>query len=237
MLSLTFSGPQGDAPETFWLHRLTSDWGEGDSDAPGGEGVGADAAAGDATWIHTFYDSETWDEPGGDFVADSSADAVVEATGTYSWGSTAAMVADVQQWVDDPESNFGWIVLGDETAPAPTDKRFVSRNNPDEATRPVLTVYYSVATSVEDEIISPSLIMGQNYPDPFRWSTTIPIQLDAPRHVVIRVYDVLGRSVRMLEDETLGEGLHHIEVSGAGLTSGIYFYCRPGECRRMVLIP
>jgi len=37
------------------------------------ENAGDDAAPGDATWIHTFYDTEDWDSPGGDFVASPSA--------------------------------------------------------------------------------------------------------------------------------------------------------------------
>ena len=46
------------------------------------------------------------------------------------------MVADVQSWLDNPASNFGWLVLGDETAIA-TAKRFDTRES---ASPPVLTI-------------------------------------------------------------------------------------------------
>jgi hypothetical protein len=36
------------------------------------------------------------------------------------------MVADVQQWLDQPASNFGWIIIGNESQSG-TSKRFNSR--------------------------------------------------------------------------------------------------------------
>ena len=45
------------------------------------------------------------------------------------------MVADVQGWLDNPASNFGWLMLGDETAIV-TAKRFDTRES---ASPPVLT--------------------------------------------------------------------------------------------------
>ena len=52
------------------------------------------------------------------------------------------MVADVQSWLDNPASNFGWLVLGDETAIA-TAKRFDTRES---ASPPVLTIEYTPAS-------------------------------------------------------------------------------------------
>ena len=51
---------------------------------------------------------------GGDFSATVSASQSVGAIGQYTW-SSAQMVADVQSWLDNPASNFGWLVLGDES--------------------------------------------------------------------------------------------------------------------------
>ena len=39
------------------------------------------------------------------------------------------MLADVQKWLDDPSSNFGWLLLGDETK-SRTTKRFDSSEKP-----------------------------------------------------------------------------------------------------------
>ena len=77
----------------------------------------------DATWIHRFYDGSSkppppnpnhWTTPGGDFNPTASASRSVGANGSYTWGSTAQLAADVQSWLDNPASNFGWLVKGPE---------------------------------------------------------------------------------------------------------------------------
>ena len=123
------------------LHKLLADWGEGTSHAPMGEGDGAPATANDATWRHSFFDTVFWTTQGGDFSATVSASQSVGSTGHYMW-SSAQMVADVQSWLDNPGSNFGWLVLGDETAIA-TAKRFDTRES---ASPPVLTIDYTPAS-------------------------------------------------------------------------------------------
>ena len=122
---------------TVELHKLLADWGEGTSHAPMGEGDGAPATLNDATWRHRFFDSDFWTTQGGDFSATVSASQSVGGIGQYTWNS-AQMVADVQSWLDNPASNFGWLVLGDETASA-TAKRFDTRES---ASPPMLTIQY-----------------------------------------------------------------------------------------------
>ena len=122
---------------TVELHKLLADWGEGTSHAPMGEGDGAPATPNDATWRHRFFDSVFWTTQGGDFSATVSASQSVGGIGQYTWNS-AQMVADVQSWLDNPASNFGWLVLGDETAIA-TAKRFDTRES---ASPPMLTIEF-----------------------------------------------------------------------------------------------
>ena len=126
------------AAETIELHKLLADWGEGTSHAPMGEGDGAPATPNDATWRHRFFDTTFWTTEGGDFSATVSASQSVGGVGQYMW-SSAQMVADVQSWLDGPASNFGWLVLGDETTGA-TAKRFDTRES---ASPPVLTIQYT----------------------------------------------------------------------------------------------
>jgi hypothetical protein len=120
------------------LHKVLADWGEGTSHAPMGEGDGASATPNDATWRHRFFDSVFWTTQGGDFSATVSASQSVGGVGQYTW-SSAQMVADAQSWLDNPASNFGWLVLGDETAIA-TAKRFDTRES---ASPPMLTIQFT----------------------------------------------------------------------------------------------
>ena len=131
------------------VHRATASWGEGDSMAGSGEGAGASSADGDATWVHRRFDTERWATPGGDFSQEVSASAVVGRpqlgeVAIITWGSTPRMVADVQGWLDDPSSNHGWLVLGNEEKERQTAKRFESRENPDESNWPALLIEYFV---------------------------------------------------------------------------------------------
>ena len=54
------------------------------------------------------------------------------------------MVADVQSWLDNPATNFGWLVLGDESTSA-TAKRFDTRES---TSSPVLTIEYTEPTTI-----------------------------------------------------------------------------------------
>ena len=128
-------------PASISLHKISADWGQGSSDADRNEGGGADSASGDATWIHRFFDAETWDNAGGDFSPRASATAEVSDRGPYVWGPTSEMAADVQSWLDDPASDFGWILIGDESSNQ-TTKRFNSVENSISASRPVLIVEF-----------------------------------------------------------------------------------------------
>ena len=125
-------------PETLSLHRVSAGWGEGASSTSGG--IGAPSQPGDATWIHTYYDGGFWAHPGGDFIA-SSTSTVVDGPGFYTWGPTPDMIADVQGWLDDPTSNHGWLLRGNEAASS-TVKRFDSREHEDLVLRPWLRVEF-----------------------------------------------------------------------------------------------
>ncbi len=143
-LRLTLSKTQ-PGTRTLALRRMLRDWGEQGSDAPGEEGGGAAAEAGDATWTHRFHDTaEDWSVPGGaagtDFSGLDSATADVGGPGQYEWTGTT-LVSDVQDMLDNPGANHGWMLLGDESAQQ-TVKRFDTREHPSATNRPLLLLEY-----------------------------------------------------------------------------------------------
>ncbi len=79
-----------------------------------------------------------------------------------------------------------------------------------------------------------SYTLSQNFPNPFNPSTTIAYDLPEKSHVVIAVYDVLGRQIRTLVDEEKPAGRYQVVFSAEGgsasggdagsLPSGMYFY-------------
>lgn len=130
----------------FFLHRLVSDWGEGDSNAGSPGGRGADPSPGDATWEHTFFPDKFWERQGGDYVTESSAGTQMSFIDFYTWGSTAELVADVQAWLDGTAANFGWILLGGESTNQ-SAKRLDTHENTNSEHRPLLTVQFTPPSS------------------------------------------------------------------------------------------
>jgi hypothetical protein len=125
--------------QSLALHRLLAAWGEGPANG-GDAGVGAPAQAGDSTWSHRFWPGQPWAQRGGDFEAAASGTTQVSGwPAPVVWSSTPAMVADVQRWVDEPGTNHGWLMLGDEPS-SQNATRLASREIGDTLARPRLRV-------------------------------------------------------------------------------------------------
>lgn len=125
------------------LHRMSSSWSEGATDAGAPGGNGAPPSAGDATWLHRNFPASLWATPGGDFNSLASATVSVNAEQAYAIASTAALVADVQTWLNAPNSNFGWMLRANELTAPPTAKRIIARENSNAANRPQLIVGFN----------------------------------------------------------------------------------------------
>src|SRR5258708_2044742 len=150
-LTLNLSTTPSATAKTVELQRVIGDGGEGRAQASGQEGMGAPATTNDATWRHRFYNTIFWTTEGGDFSGTVSASQSVGAPGSYTWTSTQ-LVADVQSWLDNPPTNFGWLVLGDESTSA-TAKRFDTRES---ASPPGLTIQYTASTPSPTPTASPT---------------------------------------------------------------------------------
>ncbi len=135
------------------LHRALQEWGEGASDASQGEGVGASAQPGDATWFHTSFPDTLWNNEGGDFdPTPSSVEPIGDKFQFYTWEGPG-LANDVQVWLDNPSSNHGWMLIGDEVDVV-TAKRFDSRTSFNFAsdlvtpTKPVLIIEYTTGQAI-----------------------------------------------------------------------------------------
>ncbi|MCB0747881.1 MAG: T9SS type A sorting domain-containing protein [Ignavibacteriae bacterium] len=86
----------------------------------------------------------------------------------------------------------------------------------------------SVKTS---EIIPEQFSLNQNYPNPFNPSTVIQFSIPNVNqngkiinNVMLKVYDVLGREVKTLVNESKQPGTYEVKFDASQLSSGIYFY-------------
>lgn len=76
----------------------------------------------------------------------------------------------------------------------------------------------------DDNNVPTHFALEQNYPNPFNPSTTIRFTLAEPSRATLKVYDMLGRDVATLLDETVGVGKHQVQFDASQLASGTYFY-------------
>lgn len=215
----------GAGSRTVSLHRLLADWGEGTSLGSMGEGGGAPATAGDATWGQRFFGAaQPWMSPGGDYTPFASASRSVGAVGVYTWRS-AGMTSDVASWLQTPSSNFGWELVGDESV-AGSAKAFSSRQASVVAIRPLLTIYYAEAPTGT----APSPLVARLFPvhpNPFNPVATIRYEVARSARVRLAVYDVRGQLVRVLADAVMAAGMHEVvwqgdDARGLRAASGVY---------------
>jgi hypothetical protein len=121
-------------------HRVLQAWGEGNSNALGGGGGGTAATLNDATWLHTFWSTSFWTTPGGDFAAAPSFTLAMPGLGAGSSNPSEQAAADVQSWLNNPATNFGWLIkIVDESVPS-TARRIASRES--ATNKPTLSVTY-----------------------------------------------------------------------------------------------
>ena len=66
--------------------------------------------------------------------------------------------------------------------------------------------------------------LAQNYPNPFNPETRIHFELPHDGPVQLVVYDLIGREVRTLVNETMKAGRYDVSMDAGGLASGVYFY-------------
>jgi hypothetical protein len=134
-LTLNVMSTGGSATaETYDLYPLTEPWGEGTSF---GTGIGGAPVFPDATWTDSELGTP-WGVPGGTYGASSANAVLTDIMGPYNW-SSAQMVTDVQNWLNTPSSNYGWILIGDETALC-TARMFGSS---EQGIDPVLSITYN----------------------------------------------------------------------------------------------
>ena len=66
--------------------------------------------------------------------------------------------------------------------------------------------------------------LKQNYPNPVRSTTTIEFEIFESNAVELKVFDTLGREVKVVESDFLPIGKYHYELDFSNLPSGLYFY-------------
>ncbi len=97
------------------------------------------------------------------------------------------------------------------------------------ATTKVLAANSETTETGQIEQVPVDFALAQNYPNPFNPETEIRFQLPQASHVVIKIYNTLGREISMIADGRYGAGYHQVrwngkDGNGNSLASGVYLY-------------
>ncbi|MBE2257180.1 MAG: S8 family serine peptidase [Ignavibacteria bacterium] len=96
-------------------------------------------------------------------------------------------------------------------------------------------------TNIEDPLSLPTVFeLNQNFPNPFNPSTTIKFAIPKVSNVKLQVFDITGREIAVLLNDTKTPGYYEINFNASNLSSGVYFYRIQAsdfvETKRMLLI-
>jgi hypothetical protein len=80
----------------------------------------------------------------------------------------------------------------------------------------------------------------QNYPNPFNPGTRITYNIPAKQFVSLKIFNVLGKEVGILVNESQTAGMHIIDFNASHLSSGVYYYKLEAgefaETKKMLLV-
>ncbi len=105
-----------------------------------------------------------------------------------------------------------------------------AQNNTISFTQSNLYSFYDVvptsvtAINTENSTVPVQYNLYQNYPNPFNPGTKIKYSIPYESHITLKIYDILGKEIKELVNETQTPGVHLVNFNAADLTSGIYFY-------------
>jgi hypothetical protein len=110
----------------------------------------------------------------------------------------------------------------------------------EEAVELANSVNWVVIENKEKKSIPSGYRLNQNYPNPFNPQTTISFYLPVPEEVTLKIFDILGKTVKTLLNQKLVPGEHEVLFEGTEFASGIYFYELRSEnflkSRKMILL-
>ncbi|KAB2843210.1 MAG: Omp28-related outer membrane protein [Melioribacteraceae bacterium] len=103
---------------------------------------------------------------------------------------------------------------------------FVQNSSTKEVYQSEFVTYNELGTTgvEENNSIPLSYNLFQNYPNPFNPSTAIEYEIPKEEHVVLKVYNLLGREIAELVNSNKSAGKYKINFNAKNLASGVYYY-------------
>ncbi len=127
-----------------------------------------------------------------------------------------------------------------------TEKIWSDNQNPPNiyfnSDRGLLRVLDTLAVGVKtiENNIPTQYKLNQNYPNPFNPTTVVSFSIPNRENVAIKIFDILGKEIETLINETKLPGEYEVEFNASKFSSGVYFYSLKTpeyfKVRKMILL-
>ncbi|MDA9555674.1 S8 family peptidase [Pelobium sp.] len=84
--------------------------------------------------------------------------------------------------------------------------------------------YTQLTTSISTNQANKGFEVAQNYPNPVSKQTQVSFYLPSNGKTTLELFDLTGKKVTTLINDTLNKGNHTFNIDVTGLSSGLYFY-------------
>lgn len=161
--------------------------------------------------------------PSGSIIPANGFFVIVTADGSASGFGLSSMGEEV--WLE----NETGVIIDDVTFPAlditQSYCRYPDGTSGWQLSNSISRGFPNTITNVEDEFNPDSEYrLNQNYPNPFNPTTTISYSIPMTSNVSLKIFNVVGREVATLVNESKSAGSYSINFNASGLSSGVYFY-------------
>lgn len=103
-----------------------------------------------------------------------------------------------------------------------------------------ISIIFNTSSAGDSPQIPETIILYQNFPNPFNPSTVIRWQISTNSIVKLKVFDILGNEVANLINDEMSAGVYELTFNADNLPSGFYFYQLSAgdfiKTRKMILI-
>ena len=99
----------------------------------------------------------------------------------------------------------------------------VSQNNNNQAFFGLMAPIRLNVTGL-DQGMKENIYLGQNFPNPFKYSSSIPFSIDKQANVKLSVLDITGREIFILQQRDYPPSKYLEKIDVINLKPGLYFY-------------
>ncbi|HTY11061.1 MAG TPA: phospholipase D-like domain-containing protein [Bacteroidota bacterium] len=139
--------------------------------------------------------------------ADNPSPSNVVLTGSHNWSSAA-----------ETQNNENELVIHSQLIANLYLQEFKQRYEDAGGSDDIVLSVKSVSTEAPTKYE-----LSQNYPNPFNPTTNVQFSVVNARFVSVKVYDILGREVGTLVNETMSPGVYTVTWNAERFSSGMYF--------------